>query len=125
MRGYVLMLGVLAASWGASYMFIKVAVDDFEPTTMMCLRVLIAFAALFPLLVVASNSTFSFSVGVTGEKVKAGVRSDGGTRMPVGTSRMLATRPRWFWALLLTGVIEMSTRVSDSDCDAGTVIVLL
>ncbi|MEO8290813.1 MAG: DMT family transporter [Gaiellaceae bacterium] len=55
MRGYVVMLGILAASWGASYMFIKVAVEEIEPSTMMCLRLLLAFAALFPLLVVSSG----------------------------------------------------------------------
>ena len=55
MRGYVFMLGVLAAVWGASYMFIKVAVEEIEPTTMMCLRLLLAFGALFPALVVASG----------------------------------------------------------------------
>ncbi|HEX5468887.1 MAG TPA: DMT family transporter [Gaiellaceae bacterium] len=55
MRGYVLMLGILAASWGASYMFIKVAVDDLEPTTMMCLRLVLAFGALFPVLVVGAG----------------------------------------------------------------------
>ena len=50
MRGYVLMLGILAASWGASYLFIKVAVEDLEPAPMMCLRLILAFAALFPVL---------------------------------------------------------------------------
>jgi drug/metabolite transporter (DMT)-like permease len=51
-RGYLVLLGVLAASWGASYMFIKVAVDDLEPSVMMCLRLVLAFAALFPVLAV-------------------------------------------------------------------------
>jgi len=55
MRGYVLMLGILAASWGASYLFIKVAVDDLEPAPMMCLRLILAFAALFPVLAYASG----------------------------------------------------------------------
>ena len=55
MRGYVLMLGILAASWGASYLFIKVAVEDLEPAPMMCLRLILAFAALFPVLAYASG----------------------------------------------------------------------
>ena len=55
MRGYVVMLGVLAASWGASYLFIKVAVEDLEPAPMMCLRLILAFAALFPVLAFASG----------------------------------------------------------------------
>ena len=49
------MLGILAASWGASYLFIKVAVDDFEPATMMCLRLVLAFGALFPFLIYGSG----------------------------------------------------------------------
>ena len=55
MRGYVIMLGTLAASWGASYLFIKVAVEDLEPTTMMCLRLVLAFGVLFPILAVGSG----------------------------------------------------------------------
>jgi drug/metabolite transporter (DMT)-like permease len=54
-RGYVIMLGTLAASWGASYLFIKVAVEDLEPAPMMCLRLVLAFAALFPLLVASTG----------------------------------------------------------------------
>jgi len=54
-RGYVILLGTLAASWGASYLFIKVAVEDLEPAPMMCLRLVLAFAALFPVLAVGSG----------------------------------------------------------------------
>src|SRR3954451_18802376 len=49
------MLAVLAASWGASYLFIKVAVEDLEPAPLMCLRLILAFAALFPVLIYASG----------------------------------------------------------------------
>ena len=45
-RSYVFYIGLLAAFWGASYMFIKVANRDFEPATMMFLRLLIASALL-------------------------------------------------------------------------------
>jgi drug/metabolite transporter (DMT)-like permease len=38
---------LLAAIWGASYMFIKVADRDFEPPTLMTLRLAIAFVPLF------------------------------------------------------------------------------
>src|SRR6266540_675840 len=44
---YVPLLVVLAAIWGASYLFIKVGVRDFEPTTLMSLRMLIAAVPLF------------------------------------------------------------------------------
>jgi drug/metabolite transporter (DMT)-like permease len=41
-RSYVIYIGLLAAFWGASYMFIKVANRAFEPATMMMLRLFIA-----------------------------------------------------------------------------------
>ncbi len=43
---------LLAAIWGASYMFIKVADRDFEPPTLMMLRLVIAFVPLFVFLAV-------------------------------------------------------------------------
>jgi drug/metabolite transporter (DMT)-like permease len=42
----VIYIGLLAAFWGASYMFIKVADRDLEPTTMMLFRLLVAAALL-------------------------------------------------------------------------------
>ena len=47
---YWLLLLVLAAIWGASYLFIKLAVRDLEPTVTMCARSLIAAALLVPYL---------------------------------------------------------------------------
>jgi drug/metabolite transporter (DMT)-like permease len=44
MRGYVPLLLLLAALWGASFMFIKIAVDELAPTTTMFLR--LGFSAL-------------------------------------------------------------------------------
>jgi drug/metabolite transporter (DMT)-like permease len=49
MRGYVALLLLLAAIWGASFMFIKIAVDELAPTTTMALR--LVFSAL-PLLAI-------------------------------------------------------------------------
>jgi drug/metabolite transporter (DMT)-like permease len=49
-RSYVIYIGLLAAFWGASYMFIKVADRAFEPTTMIMLRVLIAAVLLLAVL---------------------------------------------------------------------------
>lgn len=45
-RRYLPLLLLLAAVWGASYLFIKVGVRDFEPATFMALRMLIAAGAL-------------------------------------------------------------------------------
>jgi drug/metabolite transporter (DMT)-like permease len=50
-RGYVPLLAIVAAIWGASYLFIKVAVDEVEPTAMMFIRLVLATAVLVPVLV--------------------------------------------------------------------------
>jgi drug/metabolite transporter (DMT)-like permease len=47
------LLAIVAAIWGSSYMFIKVAVDEIEPTAMMFLRLVLALAVLVPVLFVA------------------------------------------------------------------------
>lgn len=44
---YVPSILLLAAIWGASYLFIKVGVRDFQPPTLMAARLVIAFAPLF------------------------------------------------------------------------------
>jgi drug/metabolite transporter (DMT)-like permease len=49
MRGYVALLLLLAAIWGASFMFIKIAVEELAPTTTMALR--LVFSAI-PLLAI-------------------------------------------------------------------------
>ena len=47
MRSYWGLILTLAAMWGASYLFIKVAVEDIPPAAMTELRVLLAGALLF------------------------------------------------------------------------------
>jgi drug/metabolite transporter (DMT)-like permease len=51
MRGYVPLLLLLAAIWGSSFMFIKIAVDELAPTTTMALRLVFAAIPLVGLLV--------------------------------------------------------------------------
>ncbi|MCP9487710.1 MAG: DMT family transporter [Gaiellaceae bacterium MAG52_C11] len=46
MKGYWPNILLLAAIWGASYLFIKVAVDEIEPAPMMAMRTLLAAAVL-------------------------------------------------------------------------------
>ncbi|HEU4448654.1 MAG TPA: DMT family transporter [Gaiellaceae bacterium] len=50
LRGYVPLLAIVAAIWGASYLFIKVAVDEVEPTAMMLFRLVLASLVLVPLI---------------------------------------------------------------------------
>ena len=59
-RSYVLYIGLLAAFWGASYLFIKVADRAFEPATMMMLRLLIA--SLIIVTVLAAQRGWSTTV---------------------------------------------------------------
>jgi drug/metabolite transporter (DMT)-like permease len=49
-RSYVPALLLLAAIWGASFMFIKVAVEELEPTTAMAIRLLLSAPPLIALL---------------------------------------------------------------------------
>jgi drug/metabolite transporter (DMT)-like permease len=49
-RSYVWLISFLAAVWGASYLFIKVAVEEIEPAPMMFFRLAIAAALLVPFL---------------------------------------------------------------------------
>jgi drug/metabolite transporter (DMT)-like permease len=48
-RRHLAMLLVLAAIWGASFLLIKVGVRDFEPATLVFLRVLLAALTLLPI----------------------------------------------------------------------------
>ena len=50
-RAYLPLLFTLSALWGASYLFIKVAVDEIEPATMIELRLILAGAVLLAFLV--------------------------------------------------------------------------
>ena len=50
-RSYVVYIGLLAAFWGASYMFIKVADRAFAPASMMMLRLALAASLLLVVLV--------------------------------------------------------------------------
>ncbi len=50
-RSYWIYIALLAAFWGASYMFIKVADRAFEPTTMIMFRLLVAGFTLLLVLV--------------------------------------------------------------------------
>lgn len=47
-RSYPVLIGTLAFVWGASYLFIKVAVEEIEPAPAMFLRVAVAAALLVP-----------------------------------------------------------------------------
>jgi drug/metabolite transporter (DMT)-like permease len=55
-RGYAASISLLAGIWGASYLFIKVAVDDVEPAPMMFFRVALAALLLIPFVLVTRSA---------------------------------------------------------------------
>lgn len=56
-RGYFPLLLFLAALWGSSYFFIKVAVDDVAPATVMSARTLLAGLVLLVYVVVTTGAS--------------------------------------------------------------------
>jgi drug/metabolite transporter (DMT)-like permease len=105
-RLYVPMLLLLAAIWGASFMFIKVADRQLEPTTLMAARILLAALILFgilaarcgtaraatrvrragwaPLLLGIVNAALPFTLIAWGEKhVDSGVAAIANASMPI------------------------------------------
>ncbi|MBA3365437.1 MAG: DMT family transporter [Actinobacteria bacterium] len=60
-RSYLWMLSFLAAVWGASYLFIKVAVADIEPAPMMFLRLVLAGALLLPFTLVRTGPRYGLA----------------------------------------------------------------
>jgi len=60
-RRYGPLILTLAAIWGASYLFIKVGVRDFEPTVLMSARMLLAASLLVGLLVVREGGRAAIS----------------------------------------------------------------
>jgi drug/metabolite transporter (DMT)-like permease len=77
-RAYVPLLLFVAAIWGASFMFIKVAVDEIEPTPMMDLRLVLAALVLVPVLL--------FRLGA--RRAVAEIRSTGAGAFILGVSNM-------------------------------------
>jgi drug/metabolite transporter (DMT)-like permease len=55
-RSYIWGISFLAAVWGASYLFIKVAVEEIEPAPMMFFRMVLAVLLLVPFLLVREGA---------------------------------------------------------------------
>ena len=102
MRTYLTLLLSLGAIWGASFMFIEIALDDLEPTTLMAGRCLVA--VLFLLAIMAATGTlgrlrragwYVFALGVINsalpftliawgqQYVDSGVAAIGNATMPI------------------------------------------
>src|SRR5438132_3085936 len=61
MRGYWPLLLLLASIWGASYLFIKLAVEDLPPAAMTDIRLFLAAVILFAYLTVGSGARRSLA----------------------------------------------------------------
>jgi drug/metabolite transporter (DMT)-like permease len=61
-RRHVSMLLALTAVWGASFLFIKVGVRDFAPSTLICLRCGFAVLTLLPILLARSGARAAVAV---------------------------------------------------------------
>lgn len=77
-RGYVPLLLIVAAIWGASYLFIKVAVEEIEPTAMMALRLVLAALVLVPFVFLRLGR----------ERAVRELRGTGGGALVLGTINM-------------------------------------
>src|SRR5918996_296511 len=77
-RGYVPLLAIVAGIWGASYLFIKVAVEESEPTAMMELRLLLAALVLVPFVLLRRGAASAV----------AELRATGGGAFVLGVSNM-------------------------------------
>jgi drug/metabolite transporter (DMT)-like permease len=77
-RGYVPLLLIVAGIWGASYLFIKVAVEEIEPTAMMDLRLVLAAVVLVPFVAVRFGA----------RRAAAEIRSTGAGAFILGVTNM-------------------------------------
>jgi drug/metabolite transporter (DMT)-like permease len=55
-RGYVALLLLVAGIWGASFMFIKVAVDEIDPIPLMAFRLALSALTLLPFLMLQNDA---------------------------------------------------------------------
>jgi drug/metabolite transporter (DMT)-like permease len=82
-RRHLLTLLVLAALWGASFLFIKVGVRELAPTTLICLRLAIGALTILPLALAR-----------------------------LGGSRVAAELRRHWWPLLVAGVMNSALPIT-------------
>ena len=99
-RRHLLMLLVLSALWGASFMFIKVGVRELEPATLIWVRVLLGALILVPVSLVV------LSTGTTAEHLR-----------------------RAWWPLVVMGVLNSALPFwllawAEEDVDSGLAAIL-
>lgn len=97
-------LTLLAALWGASFLFMRIAADDFGPVVLIALRVLIAALFLMPILTFSASAIRSlrqnwkavFVVGVLNSALPFTLLAFASLHLTAGfTSIINATAPLW------------------------------
>jgi drug/metabolite transporter (DMT)-like permease len=102
MRAYLILLLSLAAIWGASFMFIEIALEDLEPTTLMAGRCVVALVFLLGVMIATGvlrrlreagwslfalgviNSALPFTLIAWGQKhIDSGVAAIGNASVPI------------------------------------------
>jgi drug/metabolite transporter (DMT)-like permease len=101
-RAYLVLLLSLAAIWGASFMFIEIALEDLEPTTLMAGRCLVAVVFLLAVMIATGavgrlrsagwfvvalgiiNSALPFTLIAWGQQhIDSGVAAIGNSSVPI------------------------------------------
>jgi drug/metabolite transporter (DMT)-like permease len=101
-RAYLILLLSLAAIWGASFMFIEIALEDLEPTTLMAGRCLVAVVFLLGVVIATGtlrrlrsagwfvvalgiiNSALPFTLIAWGQQhIDSGVAAIGNSSVPI------------------------------------------
>ena len=118
MRGYLTLLLTLAAIWGASFMFIEIALEDLEPTTLMAGRLVVSAIALVALMAVQGTlrrlreaGWQGFALGVINSAIPFTLIAWGQTHIDSGVAAIAnATVP--IWVALLAIRMQESERAT-------------
>jgi drug/metabolite transporter (DMT)-like permease len=117
-RAYLTLLLSLAAIWGASFMFIEIALDDLEPTTLMAGRLVVASLVLVSLMAargiigrLGRAGWRAFALGVINSAVPFTLIAWGQQHIDSGVAAIAnATVP--IWVALLAIWLAQSERAS-------------
>ena len=111
-RKHALMLGALSLIWGSSFMFIKVAVRELDPVTLVWLRLSLAASVLIPFaLVVVGRPAIGEARAAAGRLVVLGVLNSAipfaliswaETRIDSGLAAILQTAAPLFTVMIAT-----------------------
>jgi drug/metabolite transporter (DMT)-like permease len=119
-----LLVGVLAAVWGSSYLLIKIAVDGFSPAELVLVRAVVAAAVLWAMLAWQGDAVarrtladmrrrprWALAFGLVGVAAPFVLISYGELEVPSGLTAVLIA-PAPIFVALLAPLIDHSERIS-------------